>query len=182
LRRKRHRHSRAKAKQSDPGYADRSKVWLAGRTAPDRHPGCPGAPTSKSPGAFNAHNPGDGGSGLVQPVFRSPARIPAAESTQRTVRRAAKRKTLYVIKNNSLCARAGSPEEKFADPIRLRNEIADGQCSGPSSVSFASWPTGVGDAPPNRKRRRDDPRIDSGLPTTPMPRSGLLRRGKTSGM
>src|SRR6202140_3467731 len=57
----------------------------------------PRRPTSKRPGAFNAHNPGDGGSGLVQPVFRSPARIPAAESTQRTVRRAAKRKTLYVI-------------------------------------------------------------------------------------
>jgi hypothetical protein len=34
----------------------------------------PRCPTSKSPGAFNAHNPGDGGSGLVQPVFRSPAR------------------------------------------------------------------------------------------------------------
>src|SRR5258707_14297203 len=43
----------------------------------------PRCPTSKSPGAFNAHNPGDGGSGLVQPVFRSPARIPAAESSRR---------------------------------------------------------------------------------------------------
>jgi hypothetical protein len=40
-------------------------------------------PTGKRPGAFNAHSPGDGGSGLVQPVFRSPARIPAAESTRR---------------------------------------------------------------------------------------------------
>jgi FMN phosphatase YigB (HAD superfamily) len=59
--------------------------------------GMPRCPTSKRPGAFNAHNPADGGSGLVQPVFRSPARIAAAESTQRTVRRAAKRKTLYVI-------------------------------------------------------------------------------------
>ena len=43
----------------------------------------PRCPTSKSPGAFNAHNPGDGGSGLVQPVFRSSARIPAAETTRR---------------------------------------------------------------------------------------------------
>ena len=48
--------------------------------------------------AFNAHSPGGGGSGLAQHVFRSPARIPATESqTGRPVRRAAKRKTLYVI-------------------------------------------------------------------------------------
>src|SRR6476660_4341002 len=40
-------------------------------------------PIRKSPGAFNAHNPGDGGSGLVQPVFRVPARIPAAESIRK---------------------------------------------------------------------------------------------------
>jgi hypothetical protein len=38
-------------------------------------PAMPRCPTSKSPGASNAHSPGDGGSGLVQPVFRSPARI-----------------------------------------------------------------------------------------------------------
>src|SRR5437763_9159767 len=51
--------------------------------APDRHPGCPGAPPANVRGAFNAHSPGDGGSGLVQPVFRSPARIPAAESIRK---------------------------------------------------------------------------------------------------
>jgi hypothetical protein len=44
-------------------------------------PGMPRRPTSKR--QFNAHNPGGRGSGLVQPVFRSPARIPAAESTRR---------------------------------------------------------------------------------------------------
>src|SRR5271165_739700 len=43
----------------------------------------PRCPTSNRPGAFNAHSSGDGGSGLVQPVFRSPARIPAAETTRR---------------------------------------------------------------------------------------------------
>src|ERR1700687_121897 len=43
----------------------------------------PGAPPAKRPGAFNAHSPGDGGNGLVQPVFRSPARIPTAESSRR---------------------------------------------------------------------------------------------------
>jgi hypothetical protein len=36
-------------------------------------------PTRK-PAVFNAHSPGGGGSGLVQPVFRSPARAPEAES------------------------------------------------------------------------------------------------------
>jgi hypothetical protein len=41
---------------------------------------------------------GWGGSGLAQHVFRSPARIPAAETSRTGLRgRAAKRKTLYVI-------------------------------------------------------------------------------------
>ena len=48
--------------------------------------------------AFNAHSPGGGGSGLVQYVFRSPARPPAwVPHAGAPVRRAAKRKTLYII-------------------------------------------------------------------------------------
>src|SRR6266404_6308789 len=70
----------------------------------------PRRPTSKRPGAFNAHNPGDGGSGLVQPVFRSPARIPSAESTRKGLcaappsekRYTFKRKTLYVQAKNAI--------------------------------------------------------------------------------
>src|ERR1700719_2770087 len=61
----------------------------------------PRCPTSKRPGAFNAHNPGDGGSGLVQPVFRSPARTPSAESTRKglcTAPPSEKRYTLSRIK------------------------------------------------------------------------------------
>jgi hypothetical protein len=89
----------------------------------------PRCPTSKPPGAFNAHNPGDGGSGLVQPVFRSPARIPAAESTQRTVRRAAKRKTLYVImrkSENYLARRAAmriSPQGRTLGDLAVRRTV-----------------------------------------------------------
>jgi hypothetical protein len=37
----------------------------------------------KDPGRFNAHSPDGGGSGLVQHVLRSPARIPAVESPRR---------------------------------------------------------------------------------------------------
>src|SRR5208283_650488 len=36
--------------------------------------------SAKDAAAFNTHSPGCGGSGLAQQVFRSPARIPAAES------------------------------------------------------------------------------------------------------
>src|SRR5580765_3153231 len=53
---------------------------------------------ARDPGPFNAHNPDGGRSGLVQHVLRSPARIPAIGiSVQGSVRRAGKRKTLYVI-------------------------------------------------------------------------------------
>jgi hypothetical protein len=49
--------------------------------------------------AFNAHSPG-GGSGLAQPVFRSPARIPPPEpSWGGRCAAPSKRKTLDVIKN-----------------------------------------------------------------------------------
>jgi hypothetical protein len=85
----------------------------------------PRCPTSKRPGAFNAHNPGDGGSGLVQPVFRSPARIPAAESTQRTVRRAAKRKTLYVIMRENRNARAGCADLMVTANVILEFRLCD---------------------------------------------------------
>src|SRR5438270_376380 len=66
------------------GYADRSRVWLARRMAPDRHPGCPGAP----PANVRGHSTPitlRRGSGLVQPVFRSPARVPPAESTRKVL-------------------------------------------------------------------------------------------------
>src|SRR6267142_2815900 len=69
--------------------------------APDRHPGCPGAPPANVRGTFNAHSPGDGGSGLVQPVFRSPARIPAAESSRRGLCAAPPSEKRYTLSQNS---------------------------------------------------------------------------------
>jgi hypothetical protein len=52
----------------------------------------------RDPRPFNAHSPDGRGSGLVQHVLRSPARIPAIGiSVEGSVRRAGKRKTLYVI-------------------------------------------------------------------------------------
>jgi hypothetical protein len=49
----------------------------------NHRPKDPDGGLAKGPDAFNAHSPGGGGSGLVQPVFRSPARIPPAESRRR---------------------------------------------------------------------------------------------------
>src|ERR1700677_2262305 len=45
--------------------------------APNRYPECPDGSPAKGPAPFNAHSRGGGGSGLVQSVFRSPARPPA---------------------------------------------------------------------------------------------------------
>src|SRR6266436_3176782 len=107
--------------------------------APDRHPGCPGAPPANVRGAFNAHSPGDGGSGLVQPVFRSPARIPAAETTRKDLcaappseKRYTLRKTLYVIIGDVMALGKGTLPAKPRDGVVPTLEIADlsGKCSG----------------------------------------------------
>src|SRR3984893_6971604 len=79
--------------------------------APDRHPGCPGAPPAKVRGHSTPIALATGGSGLVQPGFRSPARIPAAESTRRGLCAAPPSEkrytliTLYVITSNGLLAK-----------------------------------------------------------------------------
>jgi hypothetical protein len=66
--------------------------------APNHRPDCLDGAPAKDPGAFNTHSPGGGGSGLVQHIFRLPARIPALEILgEKPVRRAAKRKTLFII-------------------------------------------------------------------------------------
>ena len=102
MRRERHRRSGARAKQSDPRYADRSKVWLAQRMAPDRYPGCPGAPPANVRGHSTPIT-------LATGERFSPTRfsLTGAHSTrgihpQRPARRAAKRKTLYVITDRSI--------------------------------------------------------------------------------
>jgi len=54
------------------------------------------------------------GRGLVQHVFHSPARIPAVEPSRRPVRRAAKRKTLYVIACSLIPAGVSSLPSPFS--------------------------------------------------------------------
>ena len=82
---------------ANPGLVASSSAWLRRRLAPNRRPKRPNRTPARDPGPFNAHNPDGGRSGLVQHVLRSPARIPAIGiSVQGSVRRAGKRKTLYV--------------------------------------------------------------------------------------
>jgi hypothetical protein len=50
--------------------------------APSRHPKRPDGMPTKGPGPFNAHSQDGGGSGLVQHVLCSPARIPAADPSR----------------------------------------------------------------------------------------------------
>jgi hypothetical protein len=62
-----------------------SPLTRRGRTHRAAAPQCPQHRPSKLPTAFNPHRP-TRGSGLVQPVFRSPARLPALEATTDFVR------------------------------------------------------------------------------------------------
>src|ERR1700722_3009119 len=90
------------AKRTNHGCDDRSKARLVWQMPARCASGCPEGASAKDVAAFNTHSPGGGGAGLRQHVFRSPARIPATESrTARPVRRAAKRKTLYVINSKN---------------------------------------------------------------------------------
>ena len=75
-------------------------------------PKCPVSAPAREPAAFNAHKLRAGAGGLVQHVFRLPARMPIAEPPSgRPVRRAAKRKTLSVINNKAAgrCVRKAAP-------------------------------------------------------------------------
>ena len=87
-----------RAKQPNPGCDDRSAARLLQPMPTRCPPECPDSASAKGAEAFNPHSPDAGGSGLAQHVLRSPARTPSKESrTGGPLRRAAKRKTLYVI-------------------------------------------------------------------------------------
>ena len=104
LRRNDHRRARTGAKGTNPGSADRFKAWLPKEATPTV-PFLAGSASRidqmahrrGDPPAFNAHSRCDRGSGLVQHVFRLPARPPPVCVHPAIVRRAANRKTLYVI-------------------------------------------------------------------------------------
>jgi hypothetical protein len=70
-------------KRANSGLAACSSVWPPRRLAGNRRPKRPDGTPERDPGPFNAHSPDGRGSGLVQHVLRSPARIPAVESSRR---------------------------------------------------------------------------------------------------
>src|ERR1700731_1155756 len=76
---------------------------------------------------FNAHNPGDGGSGLVQPVFRSPARIPAAESTPEDCapRRQAKNAIRYQISKAFTADVPKGNEYRYKQTIAINESLSE---------------------------------------------------------
>src|SRR5271165_739746 len=80
----------------------------------------PRCPTSNRPRAFNAHSPGDGGERFSPTRFS----LTGAHSSrrihpQRTVRRAAKRKTLYVIEPS------GDQQTRVPEKDAVGEAIAD---------------------------------------------------------
>jgi hypothetical protein len=70
-------------KAPNPIFSDCSKAQLPGPHSPNHRPECPNVRSTPVPEAFNTHRHDGRGSGLVQDVLRSPARIPAAESRRR---------------------------------------------------------------------------------------------------
>jgi hypothetical protein len=81
--RDRHCHAGPRNKAPNPIFSDCSKAQSPGPNPPNYRPECPDVFSSRVPEAFNAHRQDSRGSGLVQDVLRSPARIPAAESPRR---------------------------------------------------------------------------------------------------
>jgi hypothetical protein len=70
-----HRSPQTGSKPSDPSCHDREKVQLPQFLPSICRPESPDEASAEDPAAFNAHSPSGTGSGLVQHVFRSPARI-----------------------------------------------------------------------------------------------------------
>jgi hypothetical protein len=91
---------------------------------------CPDTATAKDPPAFNAHSQGGGGSGLVQSVFRSPARIPITDPRGKSCapRRQAKNARHYHV----LRARGEITE---SSPLQIRVGDCQFQCWHEAFVS-----------------------------------------------
>jgi hypothetical protein len=66
-----------------PMFSDCSEAQLPGPHSPNHRPECLNVCSTPVPEAFNTHRHDGRGSGLVQDVLRSLARIPAVESRQR---------------------------------------------------------------------------------------------------
>ena len=94
----RHSDPNARPNRSDPGPVDRSPASLPSQMLPIYRPQrLEGAHFRYQRGPLNAHSH-RWGRGLVQHVFHLPARIPAGSPRGQIVRRAAKRKTLFIIR------------------------------------------------------------------------------------
>jgi hypothetical protein len=81
--RDRHCHAGPRTKAPNPIFSDCSKAQSPGPNPPNYRPEYPDAFSTRVPEAFNTHRQDGRGSGLVQGVLRSTARIPAAESRRR---------------------------------------------------------------------------------------------------
>ena len=156
------------------------------RPTPARHtPDCPEGASAKDATASKTHSPGGGGSGLAQHVFHSPARIPATESsTGRPVRRAAKRKTLYVIIRKKH-GRAGRGARLGDLPIdRTRNVYSATACRGgrprrAGGVAAGTDGGGAGGAKGFVRARCSRP-ASTVAPRSPAPPSGSSPASPTS--
>ena len=76
-------HAGPRTKGPNPIFADCLKAQLAGPNPPNHGPECPDVCSTRVPEAFNTHSQDGRGSGSVQDVLRSLARIPAAESRRK---------------------------------------------------------------------------------------------------
>jgi hypothetical protein len=87
---------------------------IAGPKPSKPRPECPDVFSTRVPEAFNTHRQDGRGSGLVQDVLRSPARIPAAESRRR-----------------GLCAAPANVKRcTFLSKQRAQNRYPRNYCSG----------------------------------------------------
>ena len=141
-------------------------------------PRCPDGAPAKDPAAFNAHSPGGGGSGLVQHVFRSPARIPTAEpprggpcAAPPSEKRYSFNEKRYSLSPIRKAARGNPPSPSIWPPPP--NRPATGLSSSRIPIRKAPRPTGSISAKRPESTRRAIPPSPS-----PISRAGLRPSAK----
>ena len=110
---------RCAAQGSSAASADNSKARWMSRKVPTHRTKSPRSRAPPSdPGPLNAHSPGAWGSGLVQHVFRLPARPPAADPSHRAPRAAPpseKRYSLCITRRRALIIPDGQTNQRASD-------------------------------------------------------------------
>jgi hypothetical protein len=150
-------------KAPNPIFSDCSKAQLPGPHSPNHRPECPNVRSTPVPEAFNTHRHDGRGSGLVQDVLRSLARIPAAESRRRGLCAApanVKRSTFQRVVFRTIGGHVQPILRAcHASPMVFRSSYATltqhlNQAAGESAPKFGAAVWSIVSSPPRQRLQR----------------------------